>query len=387
MESITLLKLSNKFTTSKLVFVWLMINCVYVQGQKPLKTTSTKIISNCKPPSKQFIMAEARRIIQTDPRKALIYPKAFANIKEEQVSILTGSFSGKNKQEYLVVIPGNNVPLFYYSIQVFDLLLKVSCNEKSPSQWTVDWYAQDKGITQESVIDVDGDNVHELVIKSSGAKRGILRQSCNIISLKNNQTKMMYKRYVASYGLTGLSIFNYLHHSDTLDFQYQLKYQDINHDGVNEIIEDTQTEVVNGGKTYQAILKNALKLKQTRILYLTKGQYHERNQDQMIRKAKQYYQFLNQGHYSQIKRLFTSDVQQWLGLKNISKEKVGREAARFLNTKKNVRYQPDFSSAKINLRTLSIPVELSWNQYSATVKAYFVFNKNFEIIRLVEQTQ
>lgn len=76
-----------------------------------------------------------------------------------------------------------------------------------------------------------------------------------------------------------------------------------------------------------------------------------------------------------------------MSLRNISKEKVGQEATHFLSTKKNVEYQPDFSLAKTNRYTLAMPVKLGWNQYSATVKAYFVFDKRFEIIRLVEQPQ
>lgn len=106
---------------------------------------------------------------------------------------------------------------------------------------------------------------------------------------------------------------------------------------------------------------------------------------QMRKKAKQYYECLNEGHYKLVSVYFSPKTTQWLGLKNVSNDKVGQEAHRFLSTKKNVFYKPDFSATKINGNQLTIPVSLGWNDYKAKVTAHFTFNNRYEITHFQEK--
>lgn len=100
-----------------------------------------------------------------------------------------------------------------------------------------------------------------------------------------------------------------------------------------------------------------------------------------------YYQQLSKQNYKAAANYFSPQVSQWLGLKNVTKEKVGNEAHRFLSSKKQVFYYPDFTQAKIKNKTLTVPVKLGWNNYRTEVVAYFTFNKKFEITHLKEQSQ
>jgi len=356
-----------------------------------LLVRSTKVIgqvtpSLCSPPSKQFIQDEITRITRTDPSRVIWYPNALRQFEKETV-IIKGSFSAKGQQEYLVVLKSQFYAGMMSQIDRFDLLLKISCVPNNSNAWQVDWYNQTKAVSKNNVKDIDGDGIDELIIQGGGIKLGILRGFYEIISLKGNKDRVLYQNRSLSYGGTGPTIVNYLPRLDTLSIQHQLQFKDVNNDHINEIVEQTEVMVYTEGKAYKTIMKNALKLKQTRVLYLTKGKYTEHSRDQIIRKAKQYYQFLNQRYYGQIKRLFVNQVQQWLSLKNISKEKVGLETTRFLSTKKNVQYQPDFTQAHINGNTLKVPVKLGWNDYKAEVMAHFTFNTDFKITHLLERSQ
>jgi len=102
---------------------------------------------------------------------------------------------------------------------------------------------------------------------------------------------------------------------------------------------------------------------------------------------KEYYRCLGRQDYKDISQYFSPTVIQWLGLKQVARDKIGQEAHRFLSNKKFVFFNPDFTQATIDGNTLKVPVKLGWNSYQAKVMAYFTFNERFEIVRLLEQSQ
>lgn len=100
--------------------------------------------------------------------------------------------------------------------------------------------------------------------------------------------------------------------------------------------------------------------------------------------VREYYECLSRQAYKSIVPYFAAYVSQWLGLKQLSRDKIGQEAHRFLKSKKNVFYHPDFSQAKIDRNTLKVPVELGWDDYQTKVMAYFTFDGYFKIKQLLE---
>ena len=103
-----------------------------------------------------------------------------------------------------------------------------------------------------------------------------------------------------------------------------------------------------------------------------------------------YYQSLVEGSrmqfktYENIGHLFAPKIRRWLGMVNTNGTTIAKEAARFLNSKKDVFYRFDGFKPIIKGNVFTIPVKLRWQGYQAKVRAQFIFNQHFEIVSLTE---
>lgn len=92
-----------------------------------------------------------------------------------------------------------------------------------------------------------------------------------------------------------------------------------------------------------------------------------------------YCQFFNEKEFYAVSDLFTPKVEQWITLKNIKNSTIGEEAAKFLGTKLNVHYRPDFIKMKREGQTAYLPIAMSWEGYFAEVEAEIKFDEDFKI--------
>lgn len=92
-----------------------------------------------------------------------------------------------------------------------------------------------------------------------------------------------------------------------------------------------------------------------------------------------YCQFFNEKEFYAVSDLFTPKVEQWITLKNIKNTDIGDEASRFLGTKLNVHYRPDFVKMRREGQTAYLPIAMSWEGYFAEVEAEIKFDEDFKI--------
>lgn len=93
----------------------------------------------------------------------------------------------------------------------------------------------------------------------------------------------------------------------------------------------------------------------------------------------QYCKYFNEGEYEAVSELFTDQVALWITAKNIKNTAVGKEAERFLSTKEEVYYRPDFERMKREGQTATVPIAMRWEGYFAEVEAEIKFDENFKI--------
>ncbi len=92
-----------------------------------------------------------------------------------------------------------------------------------------------------------------------------------------------------------------------------------------------------------------------------------------------YCQFFNEKEYDAVADLFTPKVAQWITLNNIKNTAVSEESAKFLGTKLNVHYRPDFVKMRREGQTAYLPIAMSWEGYFAEVEAEIKFDEAFKI--------
>ncbi len=93
----------------------------------------------------------------------------------------------------------------------------------------------------------------------------------------------------------------------------------------------------------------------------------------------QYCKYFNEGEYEAVSELFTDQVALWITAKNIKNTAVGKEASRFLSSKEDVYYRPDFERMQREGQTAKVPIAMRWEGYFAEVEAEIKFDEDFKI--------
>jgi hypothetical protein len=99
---------------------------------------------------------------------------------------------------------------------------------------------------------------------------------------------------------------------------------------------------------------------------------------------KEYCNKLNSFGFMKIKPLFADNVKQYIGMKNTTNEAIAKEVNRFLSTKRFIDYYAEIDQLKMNGKTASVPMNISWAGYQTRLLAEIEFDDNYKIVSYKE---
>lgn len=99
---------------------------------------------------------------------------------------------------------------------------------------------------------------------------------------------------------------------------------------------------------------------------------------------KDYCNKLNTFGFLSIKTLFADNVKQYIGMKNTTNEAIAKEVNRFLSTKQFIDYYAELDQLKMNGKTASVPMNISWTGYQTRLLAEIEFDDNYKIVSYKE---
>jgi hypothetical protein len=97
-----------------------------------------------------------------------------------------------------------------------------------------------------------------------------------------------------------------------------------------------------------------------------------------------YCEYFNEMKYREISELFAPKVDQFITVKDLTNEAVGKMAFDFLIKKNYVDYTAHVDEAKEEGDAIRLPIEIRWEGYHAKVLTEFKFNQDYKISSLKE---
>ena len=92
----------------------------------------------------------------------------------------------------------------------------------------------------------------------------------------------------------------------------------------------------------------------------------------------------NEGKYLEVEPLFAAEVSQYISMKNTKAATIAKEVNRFLTKKSGVDYFADFAEMKVNGKTVTVPLNITWSGYETRVLTEVSFDDAYKITSLKE---
>ena len=238
--------------------------CISCQTSMGNQATSESQIYLCTPPTQKEILNKAKKILAVDPQNKLHQTELWQNLKNE-VKLFKTKLDNSSNQYYFALCQSAITPPGF-NAKSASIILKLRCISPQTG-WEIDWYLPGYQIRKESIQDIDGDGIQELELKNAYIGQGIHGENFMIYSFIDSEPKIIYQ-YQALDRLQAVEVFKpELNVGDTIIKSYKVSYEDVDQDGLREIVEQATFKLFEAYENEEAHNKLKMKILDKKNIY------------------------------------------------------------------------------------------------------------------------